>query len=126
MKLIYSCLATGSHEMTIPGINKVSETICKDGSFVYLSDGVDGVPALAEHFWIGVVHEPHEAGQQRARVRAVVQSRSREVAVEDGDGRLSQPSVCSSRGLQEIVNDDSLANFILHREDHGLTVAQLL
>lgn len=102
------------------------EKICTDESFAYLCDGVDSFPALAEHFWVGVVHESHEAGQQCACVNAVVQSCSREVAVEDGDGRLPQPRVCSSRGLQEIINDDSLADFILHREDHSLTVAQLL
>ncbi len=114
-------------QMIIPRKNKDWVPLkYTDEGIAYLCDGVDGVPALAQHLRVGVVHEPHEAGQKHARVCAVVQPCSREVPAEDGDGRLPQPSVCSSRGLQQILDDDSLADFILHREDHSLTVAQLL
>lgn len=92
----------------------------------YLGDGVDGVPALVQHFRIGVVEQPHEAGEQRASVSAVVEACSGEVSVQDSYGCLPQPRICSPRGLQEILDDDPLTNLILHGQNHSLTAAQLL
>lgn len=59
-------------------------------------------------------------------MHTVVQAGASEVSIENGDGSLSEAGVAASGGLQQVVNDDTLAHFILHREDHCLTIAQLL
>lgn len=45
---------------------------------------------------------------------AVVQAGAGEVSVEDGDGSLSEAGVGAPRGLQQVIDDDPLAHFILH------------
>lgn len=115
-----------NHYMPIWWSRNVSDIRVNQGAFLYLCDGVDGVPALAQHLSVGVIHETHEPWQQCACVSAVVQPCAGEIAVKDGDGGLSEPSVRSSRRLQQIFNDDPLTHFILHWQNHRLTVAQFL
>ena len=92
----------------------------------HLSNGVDGVPALWQDIGVGVIQKADKAWQQSACMNAVVLAGASKVAIEDGDGGLSEPGVSSSRCLQQVFYDDSLSHFILHREDHRLTAAQLL
>lgn len=57
---------------------------------------------------------------------AVVQARTSKVSIKDCDCSLSEPGIGTARGLQQVLNDDPLAHFILDGEDHCLTAAQFL
>lgn len=57
---------------------------------------------------------------------AVVQARASKVGIQDRGGSLSEAGVGTARGLQQVLDDDPLAHFILHREDHSLAAAQFL
>lgn len=80
----------------------------------HLGNGVDGVPALRQNLWVGVIEKADEARQQGTGMGTVIQAGTRKVSIEDGDSSLSEAGVSTSCGLQQVIYDDSLANFILH------------
>lgn len=80
----------------------------------HLGDGVDGIPALWQDLWVGVIEKADEAWQQGACMGAVVQASTSKVGIEDRDGSLSEAGISTSCGLQQVLNDDALAYFIFH------------